>query len=101
MGTTPGREVMAGLTTFAAMAYILVVNPNVLADAGMPREATVTGTALAAAGATLLMAFLANLPLALAPGMGINAFFAYAICLGMKVPWPSALALVFCNGLVF
>jgi AGZA family xanthine/uracil permease-like MFS transporter len=100
-GSTPGREVVAGLTTFAAMAYILVVNPAVLADAGMPREAVVTATAVAAAAATLLMALLANLPLALAPGMGINAFFAYAICAGMGVPWQSALALVFVNGIIF
>jgi AGZA family xanthine/uracil permease-like MFS transporter len=100
-GTTPGREVIAGLTTFAAMAYILIVNPAVLAAAGMPREAVVTATALSAAAATLLMALMANLPLALAPGMGINAFFAYTICLGMGVPWPSALALVFVNGVIF
>ena len=100
-GTTPGREIIAGMTTFAAMAYILVVNPSILADAGMPREALVTSTALAAAAATLLMALLANLPLALAPGMGINAFFAYAICIGMGVHWSSALALVFVNGIIF
>ncbi|GAA5481635.1 NCS2 family permease [Haloferula sargassicola] len=100
-GTTPGREVIAGCTTFAAMAYILVVNPTILADAGMPREALVTATALGAALATLLMAFLANLPLALAPGMGINAFFAYAVCIGMGIPWQSALGFVFINGLIF
>ncbi len=100
-GTTPAREVLAGGTTFAAMAYILVVNPTILADAGMPREALVTATALGAAIATLLMAFLANLPLALAPGMGINAFFAYAVCLGMGVPWESALGFVFINGFIF
>lgn len=100
-GSSPGREVMAGFTTFAAMAYILVVNPTILADAGMPRAALVTATALGAAIATLLMAFLANLPLALAPGMGINAFFAYAVCIGMGVPWPSALALVCVNGVIF
>lgn len=100
-GSTPGREVIAGCTTFAAMAYILVVNPAILADAGMPRPALVTATALGAAIATLLMAFLANLPLALAPGMGINAFFAYAVCIGMGVPWQNALALVFINGVIF
>lgn len=100
-GSTPTREVIAGFTTFAAMAYILVVNPAVLSDAGMPRDALVTATALGAAIATLLMAFLANLPLALAPGMGINAFFAYAVCRGMGVPWQSALALVFINGIIF
>jgi len=100
-GTTPGREVIAGCTTFAAMAYILIVNSAILADAGMPRDALVTATALGAAIATLLMAFLANLPLAMAPGMGINAFFAYAVCIGMGVPWQSALALVFINGIIF
>ncbi len=100
-GSTPAREVAAGCTTFAAMAYILVVNPAILADAGMPREALVTATALGAAIASLLMAFMANLPLAMAPGMGINAFFAYAVCIGMGVPWQSALALVFVNGVIF
>jgi AGZA family xanthine/uracil permease-like MFS transporter len=100
-GTTPATEVIAGVTTFAAMAYILIVNPSILADAGMPREALVTATALGAALATLLMAFLANLPLAMAPGMGINAFFAYAVCIGMGVPWQGALALVFINGIIF
>jgi len=100
-GTTPGREVIAGITSFAAMAYILVVNPAILSAAGMPREALVTATAVGAALATLLMALLANLPLALAPGMGINAFFAYAVCVGMGIPWQSALALVFFNGLIF
>ncbi len=100
-GSTVGREIIAGFTTFAAMAYILAVNPLILKDAGMPQAALVTATALGAAIATLLMAFLANLPLALAPGMGINAFFAYTICLGMGVPWQSALALVFVNGCIF
>lgn len=100
-GTTPATELVAGCTTFAAMAYILVVNPAILADTGMPRDALVTATALGAAVATLLMAFLANLPLAMAPGMGINAFFAYAVCIGMGVPWQSALALVFINGIIF
>lgn len=100
-GTSVNREIVAGCTTFAAMAYILVVNPQILKDAGMPQAAVVTATALAAAGASLLMAFLANFPLALAPGMGINAFFAYTVCLTMGVPWQSALALVFVNGCIF
>lgn len=100
-GTTVGRELTAGLTTFAAMAYILTVNPFILAKAGMPADALVTATAVSAAVATLLMAALTNFPLALAPGMGINAFFAYTICLGMGVPWQSALGLVFVNGAVF
>jgi AGZA family xanthine/uracil permease-like MFS transporter len=70
--TTPVREIQAGLTTFAAMAYILAVNPSILADAGMDRAALVTVTALSAAAATALMALLTNYPLALAPGMGVN-----------------------------
>ncbi|MBB5352126.1 AGZA family xanthine/uracil permease-like MFS transporter [Haloferula luteola] len=100
-GSTPAREVLAGCTTFAAMAYILVVNPAILADAGMPRAALVTATAVGAAMATLLMALLANLPLAMAPGMGINAFFAYAVCVGMGIPWQSALGFVCLNGVIF
>lgn len=92
---------MAGLTTFAAMAYILAVNPDILKNAGMPEAALVTATALGAAIATVLMALLTNFPLALAPGMGINAFFAFSICLGMGIPWPSALGLVFVNGCIF
>lgn len=100
-GTTVRREVQAGLTTFAAMAYILAVNPAILAAAGMPQAALVTVTALTAAISTLLMAFLTNYPIALAPGMGINAFFAFTICLGLGVPWQSALGLVFVNGCLF
>lgn len=100
-GTTVSREVLAGLTTFAAMAYILVVNPSILQAAGMPAAALVTATALGAAVATLLMALMANLPLALAPGMGINAFFAYTVCVGMGVPWQDALGLVCLNGVLF
>ena len=100
-GTTVGREVIAGLTTFAAMAYILAVNPAILKNAGMPEAALVTATALSAAVATLLMALLTNFPLALAPGMGINAFFAFSVCIGMKIPWQSALGLVFINGCLF
>lgn len=100
-GTTAAREVGAGVTTFAAMAYILTVNPFILAQAGMPADALLTATALSAAVATLLMAALTNFPLALAPGMGINAFFALSICVGMGVPWPSALGLVFVNGVIF
>lgn len=100
-GTTVGRELVAGLTTFAAMAYILAVNPDILKNAGMPHAALVTATALGAAIATILMALLTNFPLALAPGMGINAFFAFTICLGLGIPWQSALGLVFINGCIF
>ncbi len=100
-GTTAGREVVAGLTTFAAMAYILAVNPDILKNAGMPEATLVTATALSAAVATALMAILTNFPLALAPGMGINAFFAFSVCIGMGIPWQSALGLVFINGCLF
>jgi AGZA family xanthine/uracil permease-like MFS transporter len=99
--TTVGRELQAGLTTFTAMAYILAVNPMILKDAGMPQAAVVTVTALTAAISTLLMAFMTNFPLALAPGMGINAYFTYTVCLGAGVPWQSALGLVFANGIMF
>ncbi len=100
-GTTAGREILAGFTTFAAMAYILAVNPEILSKAGMPEGALVTATAVGAALATLLMAALTNFPIALAPGMGINAFFAFSICIAMKIPWQSALGLVFVNGCIF
>jgi len=83
------------------MAYILAVNPSILADAGMDRGALVTVTAISAATATALMALLTNYPLALAPGMGINSFFTYTICLGAGVPWQQALGMVFVNGCVF
>lgn len=99
--TTVGREIVAGLTTFAAMAYILAVNPDILKNAGMPVPALVTATAVGAAIATVLMALLTNFPLALAPGMGINAFFAFSLCVEMKIPWQSALGLVFINGCLF
>jgi AGZA family xanthine/uracil permease-like MFS transporter len=100
-GTTVGREFQAGVTTFAAMSYILAVNPAILANAGMDKGALVTVTAVSAAVATTLMAVLTNYPIALAPGMGINAFFAFTICLGFKVPWQQALGMVFVNGIVF
>ncbi len=100
-GTTVSREIMGGLTTFAAMAYILAVNPSILKAAGMPEPALVTATAIGAALATLLMAAMTNFPLAMAPGMGINAFFAFTLCLGMGISWQSALGLVFVNGCIF
>jgi AGZA family xanthine/uracil permease-like MFS transporter len=99
--TTVGRELQAGLTTFAAMAYILAVNPEILANTGMDRGALVTVTAITAAVATAIMALLTNYPLALAPGMGINAFFTFTVCLGKGVPWTEALGMVFVNGFVF
>jgi len=99
--TTVGRELQAGLTTFAAMAYILAVNPAILANTGMDKGALVTVTAITAAIATLLMALLTNYPIALAPGMGINAFFTFTIVLGKGVPWSEALGMVFVNGTIF
>ena len=99
--TTPAREFQAGLTTFAAMAYILAVNPAILANAGMDKGALVTVTALTAALATAIMALLTNYPIALAPGMGINAFFTFTIVLGKGLPWSEALGMVFVNGLIF
>jgi AGZA family xanthine/uracil permease-like MFS transporter len=100
-GTTVTREVIAGLTTFAAMAYILAVNPGILEAAGIDRGAALTATALAAALGSLLMGLLANLPIAQAPGMGLNAFFAFTICLSLGVPWQAALGLVFYSGVLF
>jgi AGZA family xanthine/uracil permease-like MFS transporter len=100
-GTTPLRELQAGLTTFAAMAYILAVNPAILANTGMDRGALVTVTAITAAVATTLMALFTNYPIAMAPGMGINAFFTFTICLAKGVPWSEALGMVFINGLIF
>jgi adenine/guanine/hypoxanthine permease len=100
-GTTVGREMQAGLTTFAAMAYILAVNPQILSATGMDKGALVTVTALTAAIATAIMALLTNYPIALAPGMGINAFFTFTIVLGKGVPWPEALGMVFVNGVIF
>lgn len=100
-GSTPGRELLGGLTTFLTMAYIIVVNPAILAEAGVPRAGAVLATCLGAALGTLLMALLANYPIALAPGMGLNAFFAFTVCIGAKVPWPTALGLCFWSGLIF
>ena len=100
-GSTPGREALGGLTTFLTLAYILAVNPVFLTAAGIPEQGAILATALSAAFATLLMAFVANYPIALAPGMGMNAFFAYGICVGSGVPWQTALGMVFWAGLLF
>ena len=96
-------EVMAGITTFMTMAYILAVNPSILGEtgAGMDSGAVFTATALAAMVGTLMMAFFANYPFALAPGMGLNAYFAYTVVIGMGYTWEMALAAVFVEGLVF
>lgn len=104
-GTDVKTEIMAGITTFLAMAYILAVNPNMLGAAGMNSQGVFMATALAAAFATLVMAFLANYPIALASGMGLNAYFAYTICLGdlaeFENPWQIALTAILVEGIIF
>ena len=105
-GTDPRTEVIAGFTTFLSMVYILAVNPNILSAAGMDRAGIFTATAVSAAFATLCMAFFANYPVALASGMGLNAYFAYSVCIpmaeaGIKNPWTIALAAVLVEGIAF
>jgi AGZA family xanthine/uracil permease-like MFS transporter len=100
-GTSYRTELIAGITTFLAMAYILAVNPDTLAAAGMDKGAVFTATALAAIIGTLVMGLYAKYPVALAPGMGLNAFFAFTVVLGMDLPWEQALAGVFVSGILF
>lgn len=100
-GTDVKTEVIAGLTTFMTMAYILAVNPNILSVAGMDKQALLIATALAAFVGTVLMALLANYPFALAPGLGLNAYFAYTVCGTMGYHWTIALAAVFVEGIIF
>ncbi len=100
-GTNLKTEFIAGLTTFAAMSYVLVVNPSILGAGGMPIEGLITVTAIAACLGTLLMAFMTNYPIAIAPGQGLNAFFAFTICLTREIPWDAALGIVFWNGILF
>ena len=99
--TTVKTEVLGGLTTFMTMAYILAVNPSILSNAGMDAEAVMIATCLASFIGTLAMALLANLPFALAPGMGLNAYFAFSVCLGMGYSWQVALFAVFVEGVIF
>jgi AGZA family xanthine/uracil permease-like MFS transporter len=94
-------EILAGLTTFITMAYIIFVNPSLLSKTGMPLAAITTATCLCAAFGSILMGALANYPLALAPGMGLNAYFTYTVVLGMGVPWQTALGAVFLSGIIF
>ena len=100
-GTTVKTELAAGLTTFMTMAYILAVNPSILSASGMDAGAIFTATALASAIASFLMAFLANLPFVLSAGMGLNAYFAYTVVIGMGYSWQMALTAVFVEGLIF
>jgi adenine/guanine/hypoxanthine permease len=99
--TTVRRELLAGLTTFTTMAYIVVVNPRILSETGMPVEGVLFATCISAAVATLIMGLWANYPIALAPGMSLNAYFTYTIVIGRGVPWQTALGVVFLSGLLF
>ena len=99
--TTVRQELIGGLTTFLTMAYVIVVNPQILAQAGMPAEGVLFATCISAAAATLVMGLYANYPIALAPGMSLNAYFTYSVCLGMHVPWRTALGVVFFSGVLF
>ncbi len=99
--TTVRAEFLGGLTTFITMAYIVVVNPQILSKAGMPVEGVVFATCVASAAATLVMGLYANYPIALAPGMSLNAYFTYSVCMGMHVPWQTALGVIFFSGVFF
>src|ERR1051325_4039157 len=100
-GTDIRTEFIAGATTFLTMVYIVFVNPQILGNAGMDKDAVFVATCIASAVSTLVMAFYANYPIALAPGMGLNAFFAFTVVLGYKYSWQQALAAVFCSGALF
>lgn len=99
--TTVRRELLAGLTTFMTMAYVVVVNPRILSAAGMPVDGVLFATCFSAALATLVMGVWANYPIALAPGMSLNAYFTYSIVLGRGIPWQTALGVVLLSGVLF
>jgi adenine/guanine/hypoxanthine permease len=99
--TSVRQEMLGGLTTFVTMAYIIVVNPQILSLTGMPADGVVFATCISAAVATLVMGLYANYPIALAPGMSLNAYFTYSVCMAMHIPWQTALAVVFCSGVLF
>ncbi|MEL7041602.1 MAG: NCS2 family permease [Pseudomonadota bacterium] len=100
-GSSIRKEIVAGVTTFLAMSYIIFVNPDILANAGMDPGAVFVATCLSAAIGTLIMGVYANFPIAIAPGMGLNAFFTYGVVLGMGIPWQAALMAVFLSGVLF
>ncbi len=100
-GTNARTEVLAGITTFLTMAYIIFINPLILGDAGMPKGSVFVATCIVAAVGTMIMAIYANYPIALAPGMGLNAYFAYVVVLQMHYPWQAALGAVFISGCLF
>ena len=99
--TTLRTEFLGGLTTFITMAYIVVVNPQILSKAGVPIDGVVFATCISAAAATLVMGLYANYPIALAPGMSLNAYFTYVVCMQMKIPWQTALGVIFFSGVIF
>jgi len=100
-GTDVKTEIIAGITTFLAMAYILFVNPSILSETGMSFNGVFFATAIASAFASIMMGILANYPVALSAGMGVNAFFAYTVVLGMGYSYEAALAAVFVSGMIF
>lgn len=99
-GTTVSREIMAGVTTFFAMSYILFVNPSILSQTGMPYQAVFLATIIASIIGTLIMGLFANVPYAQAPGMGLNAFFTFTVVFGLGYSWQEALAMVFICGII-
>ena len=101
LGTNWRTEILAGITTFLTMAYIVLVNPAILADAGVPLPAVTAATCLSAAFGSILMGVVARYPIALAPGMGLNAYFTYTVCIKMHIPWQTALGAVFISGVIF
>src|ERR1700757_4129046 len=101
LGTNWRTEILAGITTFLTMAYIVLVNPAILAAAGIPLPAATAATCLSAAFGSIPMNIVARYPIALAPGMGLNAYFAYTVCLKMHIPWQTALGAVFISGVIF
>jgi AGZA family xanthine/uracil permease-like MFS transporter len=101
LGTNWRTEILAGITTFLTMAYIVLVNPAILAEAGVPLQAVTAATCLSAAFGSILMGVVARYPIALAPGMGLNAYFTYTVCIRMHIPWQTALGAVFLSGVIF
>ena len=101
LGTNWRTEILAGVTTFLTMAYIVLVNPAILSATGMPLAAVTAATCLSAAFGSILMGIVARYPIALAPGMGLNAYFTYTVCIKMHIPWQSALGAVFLSGIIF
>jgi adenine/guanine/hypoxanthine permease len=99
--TTVRQEFLGGLTTFMTLAYIVVVNPQILSVAGMPADGVLFATCISAAVGTLVMGLAANYPIALAPGLSLNAYFVYSVCIGLKIPWQTALGVVFISGTLF